>query len=112
MTMQTPGTSTSAPVFSQRRDWAADNVVGFMMKQAVDHPECISLAAGLVDPKTLPVEVTRQAAERMLGDDSMARTGLQYGTTEGSHRLRDLLLEYLAGLEETTSANWASTVTS
>tara|TARA_Y100000758_G_scaffold302538_1_gene270761 strand:+ start:1524 stop:2822 length:1299 start_codon:yes stop_codon:yes gene_type:complete len=102
MTMQTPGTSTPAPVFSQRRDWAADNVVGFMMKQAVDHPECISLAAGLVDPKTLPVEVTRQAAERMLGDDSMARTGLQYGTTEGSHRLRDLLLEYLAGLEETT----------
>jgi len=99
MTMQTPGTSIPASVFSRRRDWAVDNVVGFMMKQAVDHPECISLAAGLVDPQTLPVEVTRRATERMLGDETLARVGLQYGTTEGSHRLRDLLLEYLAGLE-------------
>ena len=94
--MQTPGTSIPASVFSRRRDWAVDNVVGFMMKQAVDHPECISLAAGLVDPQTLPVEVTRRATERMLGDETLARVGLQYGTTEGSHRLRDLLLEYLA----------------
>ncbi len=86
-------------LFSRRRDWSADNVVGFMMKQAVDHPECISLAAGLVDPETLPVEVTRRAAERMLGDESLARASLQYGTTEGSQRLRDLLLEYLARLE-------------
>jgi len=90
---------TAASVFSRRRDWSAENVVGFMMKQAVDHPECISLAAGLVDPTTLPIEITRQAAERMLGDASLARASLQYGTTEGSQRLRDLLLEYLASLE-------------
>ena len=99
MTTRSSPTTAADLVFSRRRDWSADNVVGFMMKQAVDHPECISLAAGLVDPQTLPVEVTRRAAERMLGDESLARASLQYGTTEGSQRLRDLLLEYLAGLE-------------
>ena len=85
--------------WSRRRQWAADGVVGFMMKQAVDHPECISLAAGLVDPQTLPLEATREATQRMLADESRARAALQYGTTEGAQRLRDLLLEYLAGLE-------------
>jgi len=96
---QSSPAETAESVFSRRRDWSAENVVGFMMKQAVDHPECISLAAGLVDPTTLPVEITRRAAERMLGDESLARASLQYGTTEGSQRLRDLLLEYLATLE-------------
>ena len=85
--------------WSRRRQWAADGVVGFMMKQAVDHPECISLAAGLVDPQTLPLEAARLASERMLSNKSLGRAALQYGTTEGSRRLRDLLLEYLAGLE-------------
>ena len=96
---QSSAAGTAESIFSRRRGWSAENVVGFMMKQAVDHPECISLAAGLADPTTLPVEITRQAAERMLGDESLARASLQYGTTEGSQRLRDLLLEYLASLE-------------
>ena len=103
--MATPSSTTDAAerLLSRRRDWSANNVVGFMMKQAVDHPECVSLAAGLVDPQTLPVEATSRAIERMMGDPALARSGLQYETTEGSQRLRDLLLEYVAGLEGVTA---------
>ncbi len=92
--------ATPEPRWSRRREWSADNVVGFMMKQAVDHPECIGLAAGLVDPGTLPLEATRQATAALLTDDQMLRQALQYGTTEGAVHLRDLLLEYLADLEQ------------
>ena len=103
--MATPSSTTDSAggFLSRRRDWSANNVVGFMMKQAVDHPECISLAAGLVDPQTLPIEATSRAVERMMGDPTLARAGLQYETTEGAQRLRDLLLEYLAGLEGVTA---------
>jgi 2-aminoadipate transaminase len=58
------------------------------MQQAVENPECISLAAGLVDPSSLPVAETRAAFESLLKSDERARTALQYGTTQGADRLR------------------------
>ena len=70
-----------------------------MMQQAVENPDVISLAAGLVDSESLPVEPTRRAVETLLGDPRRGQAALQYGTTAGSERLRDALLEYLARLE-------------
>jgi 2-aminoadipate transaminase len=84
---------------SQRWRWASKQAIGFLMQQAVENPEVISLAAGLVDPDSLPVAETRAAALALLGDEARARQALQYGTTAGAERLRRILLEHFAGLE-------------
>jgi 2-aminoadipate transaminase len=69
------------------------------MQQAVENPQVISLAAGLVDPATLPLQEVLQAAESIFGTVNSGRGALQYGTTHGYLRLRRLLLEHLAQLE-------------
>lgn len=88
-----------SPRFSQWRWWASRQAIGYLMQQAVENRDVISLAAGLVDPATLPIEETRTALEGLLADHSRARDALQYGTTAGSERLRGLLLDHLARLE-------------
>jgi 2-aminoadipate transaminase len=65
------------------------------MSQALAHPELISLAAGFVDPMTLPGELVKAALERLLASPEATRTALQYGTTPGVPRLRDLILQRL-----------------
>ncbi len=93
-------THTSVPVrLSRRAEWTRKQAIGFLMQQAVENPGVISLAAGLVDRDSLPVEETRSAVEVLLGDDERARDALQYGTTAGAERLRSLLVEHLANLE-------------
>ena len=47
------------PRFSERRDRVREQAISYLMHQAVENPDCISLAAGLVDPSSLPVEETR-----------------------------------------------------
>jgi len=69
------------------------------MEQAVQNPDVISLAAGLVDQQSLPVTESRAAAAVLLADDSIAKQALQYGTTQGADRLRRHLVAHLAQLE-------------
>lgn len=87
------------PRFSIRREAIRAQAISFLMQQAVENPDCISLAAGLVDPDSLPVEETRSAVADMLREPERARHVLQYGTTQGSKRLRTQLLDHLAHLE-------------
>ena len=75
------------------------------MQQAVENPDVISLAAGLVDPSTLPVRETMQAAQALLSEDKTARDALQYGTTAGAEHLRGLLLQHFANLEGLPSSD-------
>lgn len=84
---------------SQRWQWASKGAISFLMQQGVENPEVLSLAAGLVDPSSLPVEEARQATEKLLQNDSFARIVLQYGTTLGAERLRQELLGHLASQE-------------
>ena len=58
---------------SKRWHWASEQSISFLMQQGVENPDVISLAAGLVDPASLPVEETRTAVERLLTDDQQAR---------------------------------------
>jgi 2-aminoadipate transaminase len=84
-----PTTSASTPVrLSRRWHWATGQAISFLMQQAVENPNVISLAAGLVDPSTLPVDETRDVIQSVLGDVSLAQAALQYGTTQGSERMR------------------------
>lgn len=85
---------------SQRRQRAADQAISFLMQQGVERPQVLSLAAGLVDAASLPVEETIEAARAVLADDTRARQALQYGTTLGGPRLRRLLAEYQSRLEQ------------
>jgi 2-aminoadipate transaminase len=87
------------PQLSQRREWAARQVIGFLMQQAVENPDCISLAAGLVDQETLPVELTQSVLSELLGDAGAGRQMLQYGTTQGAEPLRRSFLNNFARLE-------------
>jgi len=85
--------------FSQRRALTRDLAISFLMQQAVENPQVISLAAGLVDPDTLPLTEVMQAAATILTSPANGKSALQYGTTAGYLRLRRLLMEHMAELE-------------
>ncbi|MBL4885612.1 MAG: hypothetical protein JKY95_13905 [Planctomycetaceae bacterium] len=51
--------------FSQRTQWAAGQQIGYLMQQGVDYPDCLSLAAGLVDPATLPVQIVQRQMQEI-----------------------------------------------
>lgn len=87
MTLKTPLSAAAA-----RTD--APSISG-LMKLALERPEIVSLAAGFVDQRSLPVEATADAAARILGDETTGRASLQYGTTNGDEALRAILVERL-----------------
>lgn len=101
-TMSTTTKPTSPTVrLSRRWHWATGQAISFLMQQAVENPNVVSLAAGLVDPSTLPVDETRDVIETVLGDVDLARAALQYGTTQGSERMRKEVVGLLNRLEGT-----------
>lgn len=92
--------TTLPPIaFSQRKDRASRQAISFLMQQAVENSDCLSLAAGLVDESSLPVDVAGSALEQLFADETTAQKVLQYGTTPGDPELRDLLLQHLGRLE-------------
>lgn len=84
---------------SRRWQWASKGAIGFLMQQGVENPQVLSLAAGLVDPASLPVAETRQAVGELLKNEAFAKIVLQYGTTAGAERLRQELVGHLASQE-------------
>ncbi len=57
-------------------------------------PELISFAGGLPAPEVFPVEQFRQASERVLSQ--FGPEALQYSTTEGCARLREMIARHTA----------------
>jgi 2-aminoadipate transaminase len=96
--------------FSQRRQRAADQAISYLMQQGVEHPHVLSLAAGLVDPGSLPLTEVQQVVQRALSEEIQARLALQYGTTAGDARLREQLADYVSRLEQTSSPHGQRTV--
>ncbi len=95
--------STRPANFSQRRRWAADQAISFLMQQGVEHPHVLSLGAGLVDAASLPVAESIEAAREVLANEVRGQAALQYGTTQGDLRLRQQLADYQNRLEQTSS---------
>jgi len=60
----------------------------------VQNPEVISLAGGMPDPATFPVEEIREISQSIFTKKSAQ--ALQYSSTEGLPELRRSILEYLA----------------
>jgi 2-aminoadipate transaminase len=85
--------------FSQLSQRTGDPPISYFMQQAVENRNLISLAAGLVDMETLPVEQMREALLAVLKEADSAQAALQYGTTPGWAPLRQALLEHFCRLE-------------
>lgn len=66
------------------------------MRQGIEHPEVLSLAAGFVDSKTLPVDPLQAVAQELFADTESAQAALQYDTPHGDARLRQLVRQYVA----------------
>lgn len=87
---------------SEQAQRSADQAIGFLMQQAVENADCISLAAGLVDEQTLPVDLVRETVGKVLAEAGSGSRLLQYGTTQGPEPLRRVFRDYLAELEQRT----------
>ena len=69
------------------------------MQLALDHPKLISLAAGFTDSETLPVEDVRELMTDILRSRETGLPALQYGSTQGDPRLRQLTARRLRRLD-------------
>lgn len=86
--------------FSARAVRTVDPPISFLISLALEDPQLISLAAGLVDEQTLPAETVAELAQQVLTPPSpAARRPLQYGATAGLPALRAGLLDHLAQLD-------------
>ncbi len=95
------GKSMSAtPIhFSRQALQTADQPISYFMQQAVENPHLISLAAGLVDPISLPATEVAEAVTALLSRPRTAQAALQYGTTQGYLALREKLLARSVALD-------------
>ncbi len=84
---------------SQRALQTGEPPISYFMQQAVENPHLISLAAGLVDPESLPADDVRAALDAILSEPRSARAALQYGTTQGHAPLREKILAHVLGLD-------------
>ncbi len=87
---------------SQRANQTPDQPISYYMQQAVENPELISLAAGLVDPESLPADDVRIALDEILSDPRLAQAALQYGTTQGHAPLREKILAHVLAMDGMT----------
>jgi len=78
--------------------------ISYLMAVVVANPKLINLAAGFVDPLTLPVEPVRQITQNLLADTGRGRAALQYDTTQGLAGLRRAAVEHLEKLDGKSAA--------
>lgn len=70
--------------------------ISWLMNLTLSRPGLISLAAGFIDPDTLPTAQTAAIVKEILASGHEARAALQYGSTQGDPALRKLTATELA----------------
>jgi 2-aminoadipate transaminase len=95
---------------SQRANQTPEQPISYFVQQAVQNANVISLAAGLVDPESLPADEVRAALDEILSDPRSAQAALQYGTTQGYAPLREKILAYLLALDGAGAQDLSVTV--
>src|SRR5262245_54674129 len=91
--------------FSRKSRQTADQPISYFMQQAVENPNLISLAAGLVDYESLPAAEVADTMAAILSRPDTARAALQYGTTQGYAPLRERLLARACALDGVSPAD-------
>ena len=84
---------------SSRSERTTDSPINRLIRLALENPALVSLAAGLVDEESLPVEAVAEAAAEILSVPAAGRAALQYGTVAGHAPLREKLLRRLAAAD-------------
>lgn len=79
--------------------------ISYLIATVMRTPGLINLAAGLVDPLTLPVEECRDITYRMFSDRTRGRVVLQYDTTQGLAELRREALRHIERMEGVPAAD-------
>ncbi len=79
--------------------------ISFLINEALRNPRLINLAAGLVDPLTLPVDEVRAITARLFSDTARGRAVLQYDTTLGLRELRQRVLKHMEDMEGRPAAS-------
>ena len=82
-------------VLSRNAQGLKRSVIRELLKLTND-PELISFAGGLPSPDSFPVEQLKEVVQDVLDED--AKCALQYGSTEGDTKLRELLVEHYRSL--------------
>ncbi len=86
-------TMPHAPLrLSEQAQRTTEQPISQFMKQAIETPGLISLAAGLVDEPSLPTTEIARAVADVFADPATAKAALQYGTTQGLAALRQAIL--------------------
>src|SRR5689334_20590310 len=73
--------------------------ISFLIAEALENPNLINLAAGLVDPITLPVRECDAITRKIFADPARGPAALQYDTTIGLTGLRRSLLAHIEQME-------------
>jgi 2-aminoadipate transaminase len=79
------------------------------MALALNNPQFISLAAGMVDGGSLPAHEVADVAASILADPAAARAALQYGTTQGHPPLIRNIIRHVAALDGRTPESFGIT---
>jgi len=78
---------------------STDSPITALIRMALEGPDLISLAAGLVDEASLPAEEVARAAAELLAHPEAGRAALQYGTTQGHPPLRERALAHVCAAD-------------
>ncbi len=84
---------------SSRGQRAREQPISYLISAALGNPELVNLAAGLVDPWTLPAAETGAIANKIMADPARAVMALQYDGTSGNKPLRQRVLRHLEELD-------------
>jgi 2-aminoadipate transaminase len=91
--MEAPMSLDAGQLFSERAKGFRPSEIRELLK-LVDSPEIISLAGGMPDDRFFPIDRVIEASSFALKE--YGKKALQYGSTEGIKKLRNLLIERMA----------------
>jgi 2-aminoadipate transaminase len=100
--------SETLPLSSKARR-TPEQPISYLISVVMRNPGLINLAAGLVDPLTLPVEECHAITAKLFSDPARGRAALQYDTTIGLKELRGAVLQHVEKLEGKTAAEMGLT---
>jgi 2-aminoadipate transaminase len=78
--------------------------ISWLMATALAQPRLISLAAGFTDDASLPAREVRDSMDEILRAPRPGRAAIQYGSTAGDPRLRELAAGHLCRLDGVAAA--------
>lgn len=95
---------TSPIPFSALGQRLQSTVITRLMRQALENPNLISLAAGFTDTASLPSDLVRLVTDRLLSRPD-GQQMLQYGTNAGRPALREAIARRTSAADQTSAAH-------